>query len=108
ATRRFKARLTGQVYRHEMTDADHAQLAEVLHSVRGMVVLSGYPCDLYDRELYPDWTRVSRKALADGARERTEVLWLNPAAAALSPALNTPASPSADLFSVSPSMAGGA
>lgn len=67
-------------YRHEMTDDDHRAMAAVLRSVRGMVVLSGYPCDLYDRELFPDWHRVERAALADGARDRTEVLWLNAAA----------------------------
>lgn len=67
-------------YRHEMSDQEHRELAEALHSLRGMVVLSGYPCALYDEELYPDWRRVEREALADGARKRTEVLWLNPAA----------------------------
>lgn len=66
-------------YRHEMTDAEHVALAELLHKVKGMVVLSGYPCDLYDRELYSGWERHERKALADGARNRTEVLWLNAA-----------------------------
>lgn len=71
----------GTDYRHEMTDDDHRQLAEVLHSVQGMVVLSGYPCELYDDELYPDWYRVERPHLADGARPRTEVLWMNPRAA---------------------------
>ncbi len=65
-----------------MTEADHRQLAEVLHSAAGMVVLSGYACPLYDAELYPDWQRVERQAHADGARDRTEVLWLNPAAVA--------------------------
>jgi DNA adenine methylase len=65
-------------YRHELTDADHRALAAVLRSLAGMVVLSGYACPLYDKELFPDWHRVTRKALADGARERTEVLWLNP------------------------------
>ena len=69
-------------YRHEMTDDDHRQLAEVLRQARGMVVLSGYPCDLYDRELYADWHRVERSSMADGARARTEVLWLSPAAVA--------------------------
>lgn len=64
-------------YRHEMTDADHREMAQVLRSVRGAVVLSGYPCDLYDADLFRDWHRVERAALADGARERTEVLWLN-------------------------------
>lgn len=82
ATRRFKARLTGQVYRHEMTDDDHRELAEVLRSLRGMVVLSGYACPLYDEELFPDWQRVTRAHHADGARDRVEVLWLNAAAVA--------------------------
>ena len=67
-------------YRFEMTDDQHVELSEVLRSLKGMVVLSGYSCPLYD-ELYPDWQRVERKAFADGARERTEVLWLNPACA---------------------------
>lgn len=75
-------------YRHELTNADHCRLAEALHNVRGGVVLSGYACDLYDRELFSDWHRVERKAFADGALDRTEVLWLNPVAArALEPEL---------------------
>lgn len=67
------------VYRHEMGDADHVRLIETLRSLKGMVVLSGYPSDLYDAALH-DWRRVERQALADGARLRTEVLWLNSAA----------------------------
>jgi len=63
-------------YTHEMTDDDHRELAAVLHGVEGMVVLSGYPSDLYT-ELYRGWKTVSRRAMADGARERTEVLWFN-------------------------------
>ena len=81
STRSFKWRATGQVYRHELTEEDHRQLAEVLHSLSGMVVLSGYACDLYDLELYRFWRRIERAAHADGARDRVEVLWLNPAAA---------------------------
>lgn len=67
----------GADYRHEMTDDDHEALADVLHNLRGKVVLSGYPSSLYDA-LYADWPRVERKAMADGALERTEVLWLSP------------------------------
>lgn len=67
-------------YRHEMTDADHRELARVLRRVRGGVVLSGYASPLYDQELYRDWHRVERPGLADGARERTEVIWVNDAA----------------------------
>jgi DNA adenine methylase len=68
-----------RTYTHELTAADHVELLEVLRSVTGMVVLSGYPSALYDDAL-TDWQRVETKALADGARERTEVLWINPAA----------------------------
>ncbi len=66
-------------YRHEMSDDDHRELAAALHGVEGMVVLSGYSCELYD-ELYPDWERAERKSYADGAHSRTEVLWSNEAA----------------------------
>lgn len=78
----LKRRGTTGAYKHEMTDDDHRELSTVLHGLRGMVVLSGYPCELYDRELYADWERHERKHLADGARTRTEVVWLNPACAA--------------------------
>lgn len=66
-------------YRHEMTEEEHGELAALLHSVEGMVVLSGYPSKLYDA-LYSEWKTVERKSQADGARARREVLWLNGAA----------------------------
>jgi DNA adenine methylase len=65
-------------YAEEMTDNDHRQLAIVLRTVKGMVMISGYPCALYDEELYPDWVRIEHRSHADGARDRTEVLWLSP------------------------------
>jgi len=65
----------GSDYRHEMTEDDHRKMAAVLESLTGAVVLSGYGCKLYE-ELFAGWTRVERRALADGARARTEVLWL--------------------------------
>ena len=79
---RGNARGVRQKYAREMTDDDHRVLAGVLKDLRGMVVLSGYACDLYDRELYADWERHQVLALADGARARTEVVWLNPACSA--------------------------
>lgn len=66
-------------YRFELDDDQHRSLAELLHRLEGMVVLSGYPCELYDSELFADWDRFERRALADGAKVRTEVVWLNPA-----------------------------
>lgn len=79
---RGNARGVRQKYIRELTDDDHSTLAKVLHAACGMVVLSGYACDLYDRELFPGWERHERPALADGGRPRVEVVWLNPACSA--------------------------
>lgn len=68
-------------YSHELGDADHVALLDQLEAVRGMVVLSGYPSPIYDDRL-KGWARVDKAALADGARKRTERLWINPAAQA--------------------------
>jgi len=66
-------------YRHEMTDADHAELASALRRINGMAVVSGYDCGLY-RELYADWTLKAVAHHADSAAERTECIWISPAA----------------------------
>jgi DNA adenine methylase len=63
-------------YRHELTPADHVRLAELLRSLKGKVVLSGYASEVYER-LYRGWVRAEAPALADGGRPRTEVLWMN-------------------------------
>ncbi|MGI5144812.1 DNA adenine methylase [Plantactinospora sp. CA-294935] len=70
-------------YQEEMTSDDHRSLAEALHALRAMVILSGYASPLYD-ELYADWTRIdvgisrptSNRAGRQGA-VGTETLWLN-------------------------------
>jgi DNA adenine methylase len=67
-------------YRHEMTDGDHGKLLAALEAHPGPVLLSGYADPLYDSAL-PHWRRIERTAFAEGGRERTEVLWLNPVAA---------------------------
>jgi DNA adenine methylase len=69
-------------YRHEMTDDDHCALAERLRECKSMVVISGYATTLYDQELYRDWQRFERKAIAEAGATRTEVVWLNPACTA--------------------------
>lgn len=73
STRVHKARYEG-----EMTDDDHAALAEALHAVDGMVIVSGYPSTLYD-ELYAGWETADRLAVTNGGGKRTERLWLSPA-----------------------------
>lgn len=69
----------GSDYRYEMTDGDHITMLDELKLLHGFVVLSGYPNPVYSEHL-PDWQMVTRLAMADGARERTEALWINPRA----------------------------
>jgi DNA adenine methylase len=64
------------MYAHEMTREDHERMLEHLLGLKGMVVLSGYPAPLYDDAL-SEWRRIERAAHADGARDRTEVIWIN-------------------------------
>jgi DNA adenine methylase len=76
-----EGRSSGKAYRYEMDDDAHRQFALVAHSLEGMAVVSGYCCPLY-QELFGEWERFDRPAFADGARSRTEVVWLNPACSA--------------------------
>mgnify|MGYP001575138488 CR=1 FL=1 len=76
-----RGKIKYHAYAHEMTRADHVRLLDAIEGLQGMVVLSGYPSALYAGAL-ADWRRIERAAMADGARPRTEVLWLNPAASA--------------------------
>jgi DNA adenine methylase len=83
-TRSDKSRKSGgryHAYAHELDEGGHTSLLSALRELRGNVVLSGYATKQYDAALL-DWRRIEVAALADGARPRTEVLWLNPACAA--------------------------
>lgn len=68
----------GRAYLHDMTDDDHRELAALLRKCEAAVVVSGYPCALYDEELYAGWQREEKRAMADGGRVRKEVLWIKP------------------------------
>ena len=67
-----------QVYRHEMTDDQHREMADLLKSLKGNVIISGYPSELYDNDLFADWQHVETGAHADGALDRIERLWISP------------------------------
>lgn len=71
----------GNNYKYELkADDEHRQLAEALHACKAAVVLSGYPSELYDVELFPAWSRVEISSMTGnggGERARTEVLWSN-------------------------------
>lgn len=73
STRRIQDR---PIYRYELCDADHARLLDVLLGLRCMVMISGYPSDLYDQALQ-SWRRVSFYAMTRGGKMAEEIVWLN-------------------------------
>lgn len=64
-------------YKYEMTDRQHREMAEFVMDVDGMVIISGYRCDLYD-ELFDNWKRVDKLVRTQRASYATESLWLSP------------------------------
>lgn len=63
-------------YNHEMDEQDHVELLAALKQHKGSVILSGYPSEMYDREL-AGWSRIARKSYNQAHAQRTEVLWCN-------------------------------
>jgi DNA adenine methylase len=72
-------RQSGSVhYDHELgTKDEHQALSNLLHSLKGTVVLSGYDSPLY-RKLFSDFSFTSRSAKAGAGARRVECLWLSP------------------------------
>ena len=67
---------SGKQYRCEMSEQDHVDLLAVLARHKGKIILSGYPSEMYDRELR-GWQKIQRKAYNQNSDPRTEVLWCN-------------------------------
>jgi len=67
-----------RAYAYEMTDKDHEELAQLLHSIKGKAAISGYQSPLMNR-LYEDWTRIDAPArtIHSAKKTRTESLWIN-------------------------------
>jgi DNA adenine methylase len=68
-------------YKHEMTEDDHRELLTTIKQCQGKVVLSGYPSQLYDKEL-ARWRRLdfqidNKAAGGKTKREMTEAVWMN-------------------------------
>jgi DNA adenine methylase len=73
------ARVTssGEYRAYEMDDAAHEALAAALKAIKGMAIVSGYRCPLYDA-LYRDWPRLDREAVCQSGRKTVESIWLSP------------------------------
>jgi DNA adenine methylase len=64
-----------------MDDSAHLALLSAIKTLKGMVILSGYPCPFYDDTLtgWSVYVRDAAIAGKSGSVKRTECLWLNPA-----------------------------
>ncbi|MHC1739699.1 MAG: DNA adenine methylase [Anaerolineaceae bacterium] len=63
------------IYAHPLPRERHVELADLLNSAKGNVVLSGYQSDLYNGE-YPGWFTAAKTAVAGSGAKRTEVIWI--------------------------------
>jgi DNA adenine methylase len=65
----------GTDYKFEFTEADHVELAKVLHELQGPAIISGYRSELYN-DLYHDWVVHEKATRTMQNSPRTEVLWV--------------------------------
>jgi DNA adenine methylase len=74
-----RTRSTSKAYSHEMTDDNHREFAELLYSLKGFVVLSGYPSTIYE-ELFEmrGWRRFEKDAWTMRGTLKRECLWISP------------------------------
>ncbi len=74
----------GHGYRFEMNDSEHANLAETLRGLKGMVMLAGYHWS-FMRAYTVIGSAIDRNHLSYGGKAARECLWFNPAAASARP-----------------------
>lgn len=72
--------LHGDQYKYEMTDDQHREFLNVAVQHKGMILISGYDCDLY-RQALRGWACDRISTTAERGIQREECLWINPAAA---------------------------
>lgn len=82
-----ETRVRKNLYRHELTAADHVRLLRAVLKLRCPVLVSGYMSDLYARAL-DGWTLETREVITRGGTMRTECLWSNAARASSSIAMD--------------------
>ena len=66
----------GKQYLCEMTEQDHLDLLAALVKHKGYVMISGYPSEMYDRELR-GWNKIHKKSYNQNSDPRIEVVWCN-------------------------------
>lgn len=67
-----------EAYKIDVQDSYHSDLAGLLHSIKGMAIVSGYESELYET-LFRDWKKFSIQSRTTKTTTiKTEVIWLSP------------------------------
>ena len=66
----------GKQYRHELEDAEHHELLDVLMAHKGPVLLSGYDNEIYSDRL-SKWHKEETTCYSQTCTKKREVLWMN-------------------------------
>lgn len=67
---------TAKQYRHEMTEADHRELLEVISGMSAKIMVSAYENDLYN-EILKNWNKENFISHAEYGGKRVETVWMN-------------------------------
>ena len=74
-----ETRATGGDYACEMSRADHLELLTCIKSLKGKVMISGYPSTLYEQQL-AEWRKREFEVtctVSPSRSKRTETIWMN-------------------------------
>lgn len=66
----------GKQYRHEMSDADHEELLQLILQSPAKIMISGYESEMYNDYLQ-SWERKQFSSCAESGKPRTETVWMN-------------------------------
>ena len=68
-----------KAYRIEWSEEDHINLSDRLQEIKGMAIVSGYPCDLYE-QIYcrRGWQLETTKAQTNNHTMKIEGIWISP------------------------------
>ncbi len=69
-------RKSGKLYRHEMDDAGHVELLELITASRAKIILSGYDCELYNHAL-AGWHKDTTLSQTTSSEMAQETIWMN-------------------------------
>jgi DNA adenine methylase len=67
-----------KIYQYEFSDIDHIKMAEILKTLKGKIMVSGYDSPMY-QNLFKDWNFINLKPLGHSMKinPQQECIWMN-------------------------------